>query len=75
MQRTKISHLRELMAAGRWDEALSLANKFSRLGDEAPAIRRAHAANRHPGLYRQMKHDPVQLRAAGIQALQRRYGR
>lgn len=74
MPPTKISRLRELMANGDWDAALSLAAKFPRLGDDGPAITRANAARVHSTFYRQLRHDPDALRAAGIAALKRRYG-
>lgn len=42
--RTKISILREHMAAGRWQKAISIAAKFPRLGEHKETILRAHGA-------------------------------
>ena len=43
--RTKLAILTELMAEGRWPEALSLANTFAYLGRHKRDIQRAHAAH------------------------------
>lgn len=69
----KIDQLVALMRAGDWDAALSLANKFSRLGGHAKAIRQAHAAAQNPAFYRQLGLDPDALRTAGVDALRARY--
>lgn len=70
----KIDRLRALMAAGLWNEALSLAAKWAHLGPQAGAIRTGHDATAHPDFYRQLRKDPDQLRQAGIDALRERYG-
>lgn len=73
-QPTKISILREHMAAGRWREAIRLAARFPRLGEERGAILDAHGAYTHPRFFRQIGRDPETLIAAGRGALVRRYG-
>jgi hypothetical protein len=65
----KIDLLRAAMAAGDWRQALSIANRFPRLGEHKATITRAHNALQSPELYRQMGQDPVRLVAAGIVAL------
>jgi len=71
---TKLSQLRQLMAAGDWDRAIAFAAKFPRLGDDGPAIMRADKAIKNPVFYRQLRKDPDALRAAGVAALRSRYG-
>lgn len=75
MRRTKISTLREHMAAGRWTEALALASKFLRLGDGKVDVERAHQAIQSPSFTRQVGSDPDQLIQQGRHALERRGGR
>jgi hypothetical protein len=70
--RTKISILREHMAAGRWPEALSLAAKFPDLGEERAAITRAHGAITNPRFFAQLG-DCASAIAAGKAALLARY--
>jgi hypothetical protein len=62
---TKISKLRE-SAAGKWTEALRMAARFPRLGDERTAILRAWNAHLRPEFYRQLRQDPEAVVAAGI---------
>ena len=71
---TKISELRAAANEGRWADALAIAAKFPRLGDEKEAITRADAAIKRPDFYRQIRKDPDALVAEGITALCRRYG-
>jgi len=73
MKPTKISILREFMAAGQWREAIKLAASFPRLGDERGAILSARGAFTNPSFYRQIGKDPEALIAAGRDALTRRY--
>lgn len=73
--RTKLSQLREFMAAGDWRAALRLANSFGNLGTmHAAHIQRAWAAIQSPEFYREIGRDPDSLVAAGIVALRERYG-
>jgi hypothetical protein len=61
------------MRAGRWPEALSIANGFRMLGEHRDTIRLAHECRVWPGFYRQTGRDPAQAVAAGIAALQALY--
>lgn len=71
---TKISQLRAAAAANDWQVALRIAARFPRLGDEGPAITRAHEVLAGRGdFFRQLGRDPDALVAAGIAALRRRY--
>ena len=70
---TKIAKLREAAAAGRWIEALRMAARFPRLGDERTAILRAWNAHLRPEFYRQLRQDPEAVVAAGIAALRAKY--
>ena len=70
---TKTQRLRDLMAAGDWNRALSLANSFRRLGPYRDTIRLAHECRVHPRFYRGLGRDPEAATAAGIAALQQLY--
>lgn len=70
---TKISLLREAAAQGNWIEALRIAVRFPRLGEEKHAIERAWNAYQRPDFYRQLKQDPDALVATGIAALRTKY--
>ena len=70
---TKLATLKAAAAAGDWPEALRIAARFPQLGDDAPAIKRAHEAAWHPAFFRQLGRDPDELVLAGIEALRRRY--
>ena len=69
----KIDQLRDLMAAEKWPQALSLAAKFAVLGAEKAAIKRAHECIGNPSFYRQIGVNPEAAIEAGITALKRRY--
>ena len=71
---TKLATLKAAAAVGDWPEALRIAARFPRLGDDAPAIQRAHEAAWHPAFFRQLGRDPDALVRSGIEALRRRYG-
>lgn len=71
--KTKLSILREHMAAGRWRDAIRLAAKFPQLGEQRGAILDAQLAYTNPEFARGIRKDPDQLIAAGIAALQARY--
>lgn len=70
---TKLSILLGHMSAGRWDDALRLANSFANLGNHAERIRRAWNAMQRPQFYRELGHDVDALIADGQQALRERY--
>lgn len=70
---TKIAQLRAVAAAGNWTEALRLAARFPRLGEERTAILRAWNAYQRPDFYRQLRQDPEAVVAAGIAALRAKY--
>lgn len=72
--KTKLSQLREFMAAGDWPAALRLANSFGDLGQQKDAIQRAYSAMTRPDFYREIGRDPAALEAAGRAALIARYG-
>ena len=73
MRPTKTQRLIELMCAGDWPRALSLANTFRRLGPHRDTIRLAHECRVHPRFYRSVGRDPEAATAAGIAALQELY--
>lgn len=70
---TKIAQLRQAAAAGRWTEALRMAARFPRLGEERTAILRAWNAYLRPEFYRQLRQDPEVVVAADIAALRAKY--
>lgn len=72
--RTKLSQVREAMAAGDWQKAISIAAKFPDLGEHKAEITRAHGAYTNPGFYAQIGKDVEALKEAGKQALKLRYG-
>lgn len=72
---TKLSKLREMMAAEDWRGACLLAAKFQQLGAEKAAILSAREAYLRPGFQAQLGRDPAALINAGRAALLRRYGR
>lgn len=69
----KIEILRGLMNQEKWKEALSLAAKFPRLGDDKAAIVRAHECLVNPAFYRQLGIDTDQAVQVGIAVLKSRY--
>jgi hypothetical protein len=71
---SRSERLRELVAAGAWDEALRVAAGHLGRSDDALAIERAHEATLRPEFYRGLGRDPAVLRAAGIAALRRLFG-
>jgi hypothetical protein len=75
MPPTKISIVRECMATGRWREAVRIAARFPRLGDDKSAIQRAWPTFYNPNFCRQVGRDPEAMISAGREALRRRHGR
>lgn len=70
---TKLSKLKELMAAGDYSAALRLAASWPRLGDHRDAITAARAADTNPEFYRSIGRDPGAMVALGIEAIRERY--
>ncbi len=69
-----ISALREMMGAGKWQDAILCAAKWHDLGDEAAAIHRGREAIMRPAFQRQLKRDPARMIEEAKAALVRRYG-
>ncbi|KVZ03367.1 hypothetical protein [Burkholderia stagnalis] len=72
--KTKISIVREHMAAGRWQEAIRVAARFPQLGAERAAILDAHGAYTNPRFFAQLGRDVETLKRAGQRALVLKYG-
>jgi len=70
----KIELLRAHLAAGRWRDALRLANSFARLGAHRTRITRGWEALQRPDFYRQIGRDPDALVEDAFAALRERYG-
>lgn len=71
--KTKLSVVREHMAAGRWREAIRIAARFPQLGEQRGAILDAQLAYTSPEFCRGIRKNPDQLIADGIAALRSRY--
>ena len=69
----KIDTLRNLMNDSKWKEALSLASKFPRLGEEKEIITRAHGCIVNPSFYKQIGIDIDASIQLGINALKSKY--
>jgi hypothetical protein len=67
--KSKISVVRERMAAGEWQEAIRLAARFPQLGEQRAAILDAHGAYTNPRFYSQIGKDLDSLKRAGRAAL------
>ena len=72
-QVTKTQQLVDLMRAGDWPRALSLAATFRMLGEHRNTIVRAHECQVWPGFYRGIGKDPRTAIDAGIEALKQLY--
>ena len=70
---TKLGKLKSFAAAGDWQSALRIASRFSRLGNQHDAIKRAWDALQNPRFYREIGIDPDAAVAAGIDAVKKRY--
>ena len=73
MPTTKTQRLIDLMRAGDWPRAFSIASKFARLGTQRAAIMRAQAARLIPGFYRGLGRDPAVVIEEGKAALRERF--
>ena len=71
--KTKLQQIREAWADDRRIDALNIARKFPRLGDEKEAITTAWAAYSNSQFYRDIGKDPDQLITTGLKALQKKY--
>lgn len=69
MPPTKTQRLIDLIRAGAWPEALSLASTFRMLGEHRATIVRAHQARHSPSFFRQLGRDPAAAVEAGRAAL------
>lgn len=72
----KSDMVRELVAAGDYKKALSIAKGF-KLGftkEEQSTMTRAHECMVHPGFYRQLGIDEDKAIEAGIELIKRVYG-
>ncbi|AOJ86715.1 hypothetical protein WS87_08540 [Burkholderia sp. MSMB0856] len=72
--KTKISIVREHMAADRWQEAIRIAARFPQLGEERAAILDAHGAYTNPRFCSQLGKDVESMKLAGQRALVMKYG-
>ncbi len=70
----KAGELRATVASENWREALRMATKLPRLGDDKKTIERAWEAFSRPDFCRQLGRDPEALIAAGVAVLKRRFG-
>ncbi len=72
----KSDMVRELVAAGDYKKALSIAKGF-KIGftkQEQSAMTRAHECIAHPGFYSQLGIDEAKAIEAGIELIKRVYG-
>lgn len=72
----KSDMVRELVAAGDYKKALSIAKGF-KIGftkEEQSTMTRAHECIAHPGFYRQLGLDEEKAIEAGIEIIKRVYG-
>lgn len=72
--RSKLSFVREAMAAQDWHKAISLAAKFPDLGEQKAAITRAHGCITNPRFFAQLGVNCAEAIEAGKAALIARYG-
>lgn len=73
VMQTKLSTLKEHAAAGRWQDAIRIAARFTDLGAHRNAILDAHTAYTNPRWVLGMRKDVEALKQAGIEALRARY--
>lgn len=70
---TKLAKIRHAMRDENWDEALRLAARFQRLGEQAEAIKRAANAITNPAFYEGLGYNLAKVKDDGIAALKERY--
>lgn len=66
---SSIDRLLKAIASEDWDKALAIAVKLKRLGSQKEVISTAYSASRSPDFYLQIKKNPEQLVAAGVDVL------
>ena len=71
---TKLSQIRDALAAGDEITAVRIASKFPRLGDEAAAITRGWMAHTRPDFVRELGRSPTEDFAAAVAAIKSKYG-
>jgi hypothetical protein len=72
---TKLSQVQAFMAAGDYQAAILMAAKFGELGAQRGAILSAREAYLRPAFQKQIGKDPAALIAAGVAALNERFGK
>lgn len=72
---SKLQQIRDAMQADDWDEALKIANRFTRLGEFKEAIQLAAESASNPEFYKGLGYDLHQLKEAGIAAIKTRFNK
>jgi hypothetical protein len=73
--KTKLSQVQEMMGCDDWRGAVLMAAKFADLGAQRNAILSAREAYLRPAFQKQIGKDVDALVAAGIAALNERFGK
>lgn len=71
--KSKLSILKEYALKNDWKNAIKIASKFPRLGEERGAILDAHMAITNPRFCLSIKKDPELLIQNGVAALKLKY--
>ena len=71
---SKLSKIRDALAAGRDRDALRIAAKFPQLGEHRDRITKGWAAAQNPDFYREIGCDPDALERDAVAAIRERYG-
>jgi len=71
---TKLSLIRDALAAGDEITAVRIAAKFPRLGEEKAVIERGWMAHTRPEFVRELGRDPAADFAAAVAAIKSKYG-
>lgn len=71
---TKLSIVKRHMRAGEWQQAIRIAARFPRLGEQRDAILGAHGAYTNARFFVQIGKDIESMKDSGRQALLDRYG-
>jgi hypothetical protein len=72
---TKLARVREAMAAGDWEVAISLASKLRSLGKYQKDIDRAKDFLNHPAMYEQLGYNRTEVIEAAIAALKSKFSK
>lgn len=70
----QIDIVKELLANGENEKAISKASKWARLGEHKEAIQNAQSSRLSPSFYRQIGKDPDETFAKGLSALKEHVG-